>query len=104
MPLFIDHFHGGGILTDPQKITNQFSWLLILMIASIKAMNGDRCFLRNHFFAHERGEAVACFTSVALSGHLQAIEASRRPCNRTTAYSRPKERVQSDACCALETH
>ena len=82
MPLFIDQFHDNGILTDPQKITNQFSWLLILMIASIKAMNGDRCFLRNHFFAHERGEAVACFTSVALSGHLQAIEASRRPCNR----------------------
>ena len=104
MPLFIDQFHDNGILADPQKITNQFSWLLVLMIASIKAMNGDRCFLRNHFFAHERGEAVACFTSVALSGHLQAIEASRRPCNRTTAYSRPKERVQSDACCALETH
>ena len=70
MPLFMDHFHGAAILTDPQKITNQFSWLLILMIASIKAMNGDRCLLGTHFFAHGRGgKAVACLTSVALSGH-----------------------------------
>ena len=58
MPLFIDHFHGVCILTDPQKITNQFSWLLILMIASIKAMNGDRCFLRNLFLLMSGGKQL----------------------------------------------
>ena len=41
MPLFIDHFYRGNILADPPRITNQFSWLLVLMIASIRAMNGD---------------------------------------------------------------
>jgi len=41
MSLFMDHFRRLRILADPPRITNQFSWLLVLMIASIRAMNGD---------------------------------------------------------------
>ena len=41
MQLFVNHFQRGNILADPPRITNQFSWLLVLMIASIRAMNGD---------------------------------------------------------------
>ena len=66
MPLFIDHFQLGSILADPPRITNQFSWLLVLMIASIRAMNGDRWSIRTHFTAHD-AEATAAFSPEQLS-------------------------------------
>ena len=68
MPLFIDHFHGIRILADPQKITNQFSWLLVLMIASIRAMNNDCWSLRTHFTAHDVEAAAACFLAQLSQG------------------------------------
>lgn len=66
MPLFIDHFQSTNILADPPRITNHFSWLLVLMIATIRAMNGDRWSIRTHFTAHDV-KAAAAFSPAQLS-------------------------------------
>ena len=66
MPLFMDHFRRNHSLADPLLITNQFSWLLVLMIASIRAMNGDRWSTRTHLTAHD-AEATVAFSPAPLS-------------------------------------
>jgi len=66
MPLFVNHFQRSNILADPPRITNQFSWLLVLMIASIRAMNGDRWSTRTHLTAHGVTASVA-FSPAPLS-------------------------------------
>ena len=66
MPLFMDHSRRDYILADPLKITNHFSWLLVLMIASIRAMNGDigLSILISPLMMHE---ATAAFSPEQLS-------------------------------------
>jgi hypothetical protein len=59
MPLFMGLSRLSRILTDAHRITNQFSWLLVLMIASIRAMNGDRWSTHTHFTAHDVNAAAA---------------------------------------------
>ena len=66
MPLFIGRFRWFRILADSPRITNQFSWLLVLMIASIRAMNGDRWSIRTDFTAHDV-KAAAAFSPAQLS-------------------------------------
>jgi len=100
MSLFMDHFRRLRILADPQRITNQFSWLLVLMIASIKAVNSDCWSLRTHFIAHKQEAVVACFPSAALSKHWQAAVRAID----LAEFSGPKPIVQSNTNCALKTH
>ena len=101
MPLFMDHFRRNHSLADPLLITNQFSWLLVLMIASIRAMNSDRWSLRTHFIAHDVEAAAACSPN---RSSLKALASRSARIDLADDFSRLKPIVQSNTNCTLKTH